>query len=75
MGFKEVMAAIDSNSGRFGYVDVLMEFVRTPESVPRPAGPRASRDVAEVDWDGARGTSVGGVGVPIRPLPDDFDFD
>jgi hypothetical protein len=78
MGFDEVMAAIGSNSGRFGYVDVLLEFVHTDDSIPRSASAaksRARREGADVDWDGARGTSVGGVSTPIRPRPDDFDFD
>jgi len=71
------MAAIGSNSGRFGYVDVLLEFTHTDASVPRSATAvdRASRAGAEVGWDGARGTTVGGVSTPIRPVPDDFDFD
>lgn len=77
MEFDEVIAAIGSNSGRFGYVDVLLEFVHTDKSIPRSASAanRASREGSDVDWDGARGTSVGGVSTPIRPRPDDFDFD
>jgi len=77
MQFDEVMAAIGSNSGRFGYIDVLLEFVHTEDSIPRSASSRnrGSREGVSVDWDGARGTSVGGVSTPIRPRPDDFEFD
>ena len=78
MGFDEIMAAIGSNSGRFGYVDCLLELARTDSSVPRPAqsgAARAARGESGVDWDGGRGTRVGGVSTPIRPVPDEFDFD
>mmetsp|Transcript_25565 Transcript_25565/g.49563 ORF Transcript_25565/g.49563 Transcript_25565/m.49563 type:complete len:186 (+) Transcript_25565:180-737(+) len=77
IGFDEIMAAIESNSGRFGYTDVVLELQHTAASVPRPPLSPSERQRlddesgANVDWDWA-GTKSNGVQTPIRPRPDDF---
>lgn len=76
MDFDTIMSAIESNTGRLGYTDVVMVFERTENSVPRPQLPgdkRSRLDDAGTgeDWNFG-GTSVGGVNTPIRPKPDTF---
>ena len=73
------MAALGSNSGRYGYTDTVLEMQHTAESVPRAAPPaggdrdaRLGADGADVDWDPSGGTSVNGRNTPIRPRPDSF---
>ena len=76
-GVSAIMAALGSNSGRYGYTDAVLELQHTAESVPRPAlagGSYARLDAAggDVNWDASGGTSVNGRNTPIRPRPDDF---
>ena len=75
MDFDSIMAAIGSNSGAWGYTDVVLLFERTEDSVQRvqSAGSRVrlDDDNNDEDWD-LGGTSVGGVSTPIRPKPDKF---
>lgn len=77
LDFDTIMSAIGSNDGRYGYMDVVLELTHTDASVlrpPRPASERAERREADAgaQWDGARGTTVGGRSTPIRAAPDDF---
>lgn len=74
--FDTIMAAIGSNEGRYGYTDVVLELAHTDGSVPRARrrdGPRLDgTSEADVEWDGARGTTSNGVSTPLRPGPDNF---
>ncbi|KAL1495201.1 hypothetical protein AB1Y20_017066 [Prymnesium parvum] len=73
LDFETVMAALASNSGRFGYVDIVLELQHTEASVPRPAGGRGARDEApRVEWDAGGGTRADGRSTPIRPVEDNF---
>eukprot|EP00908_Phaeocystis_cordata_P023893 Transcript_6347.p2 GENE.Transcript_6347~~Transcript_6347.p2 ORF type:complete len:194 (-),score=46.52 Transcript_6347:95-676(-) len=75
MDFDTIMSAIESNSGRLGYTDVVLVLERTDSSVERamPAGMRVRLDDDNDDeqW-GFAGTNVDGVSTPIRPKPDKF---
>lgn len=74
MEFDGVMAAIQSNDGRFGCVDVVMKFRRTPESLPRPVTDirRDGDDETAVKWDALGGVKSGSASLPIRPPKDNF---
>ena len=75
LDFDTIMAAIASNAGRYGYVDVVLELQHTDQSVPRPTRPASERltpDATGVEWSGLRGTTVGGKSTPIRPASEDF---
>lgn len=73
MDFETIMSAIQSNSGRYGYVDVVLELQHTAESVPRAVPPSARIDggSGEEEWDWG-GTKVDGVSTPMRPGKDNF---
>mmetsp|Transcript_23783 Transcript_23783/g.39294 ORF Transcript_23783/g.39294 Transcript_23783/m.39294 type:complete len:209 (+) Transcript_23783:91-717(+) len=77
MDFDNIMSAIGSNSGRFGYVDAVLVLQHTQESVPRPPLPASERSRLDsdgeglVDWDWG-GTKNNGISTPIRPKPDNF---
>ena len=58
-GYDEIMAAIGSNSGRWGYTDVRLRFRLTDESQPRPAVAQGSLPRAPVPK----------IGMGIRDLP------
>lgn len=78
LDFETIMSAIQSNEGRYGYTDVVLELMHTHDSVPRvvSATDRAARrDGVDVQWDGARGTRSNGKSTPLRPTPDNFDMD
>ena len=73
LDFDTIMAALGSNSGRFGYVDIVLELQHTDASVPRAAGRRTRPvDESNVEWDAAGGTMVDGKSTPIRPGKDNF---
>ena len=78
IGFDEIMAALGSNSGRFGYTDVLLELRHTADSKPGAFQPASERqrlvDQPEEEWDARRGTSVNGKSTPLRAPRDDFDW-
>lgn len=76
LDFETIMGAIRSNEGRYGYTDVVLEFMHTDQSVPRAASSPAGHERLtgrEVEWDGARGTVSNGKSTPLRPAPDNFD--
>ena len=77
LDFDTIMAAIQSNEGRFGYTDVVLELMHTDESQPRaaPAAGRARLSGQDVQWDAAAGTVSNGRSTPLRPAPDNFDVD
>ena len=78
LDFETIMAAIQSNEGRYGYTDVVLELMHTDKSVPRvvSSSQRATRlSGQDVEWDGARGTMSNGKSTPLRPTPDNFDVD
>ena len=71
------MGAIQSNEGRYGYTDVVLELMHTEESVPRAASSQDRERLSgqQVEWDGARGTVSNGKSTPLRPAPDNFDVE
>ena len=74
LNFETIMSAIQSNEGRYGYTDVVLELMHTDASVQRTAaGERDRLDGQDVQWDGARGTTSNGQSTPLRPAPDNFD--
>ena len=77
LDFETIMSAIQSNEGRHGYTDVVLELMHTDASVPRAAsGGRSERlEGQDVQWDAAGGTVSNGKSTPLRPAPDDFDID
>ena len=77
LDFETIMSAMESNSGRFGYTDILLEFRHTDDSVPSqlPVGERRRLDGQQAEeWDAAYGTTVNGISTPLRAPKDDFDF-
>ena len=73
LDFDTIMAAIASNDGRYGYTDVVLEFMHTDASVPRAAGSSDRLSGPDVEWDAAGGTVSNGKSTPLRPAPDSFD--
>ena len=74
LDFETIMSAIQSNEGRYGYTDVVLELMHTDASQPRAAtGERDRLNGQDVQWDGARGTTSNGQSTPLRPSPDNFD--
>lgn len=74
MDFDSIMAAIGSNDGRYGCVDVVLQLRPTEQTVPRPIGTsRAANPAEDVEWDAFRGVrSAKGASMPIRPPKDAF---
>ena len=76
LDFETIMGAIQSNEGRYGYTDVVLEMMHTDESKPRAAQPGRERLTGQdVQWDAAAGTISNGKSTPLRPSPDDFDVE
>ena len=77
LDFDTIMAAIASNDGRYGYVDVVLQLQRTDRSVARPSRPASERLRADAaaapEWSGAKGlVTPGGLSTPVRVPEEDF---
>ncbi|KAG8470982.1 hypothetical protein KFE25_009403 [Diacronema lutheri] len=73
MDFGSIMAAIGSNDGRYGCVDVVLKLRPTDQTIPRPMqAARAANPADEVQWDAFNGVRSGSTSMPIRPPKDAF---